>query len=289
MGDEVPTETANKTAAVLEAVKDIIDLCRSDGSTDSTYRAVLERLRSVVGFDAATVYLCDSRDGRLQEAASIDGTVEVLDFLQIEYGDGLAGYTADSRKPVLLSDRSTHNNFNPDTDYASFMSVPLIVADDVIGVINLGSRTPGAYTEDDVEFMLVVAGQTGLAFEKLHLERISGKCRSDLDTLKTELESLRARTSDVPGSTQIKDLVGQINHDINNSLAILLGNIQCMLMQKVITDQNSISRLRRMERALMKINEANHRLLQLVKTTRKKDNLKTGDESHTEKATTRNA
>ncbi len=288
-GKQVPTETADKKTAVLEAVKEIIDLCRKEGPSDSTCRTVLERIRSVVAFDAATVYLCDPNDGRLYEAASIDGTVEVLDFLQIEYGDGLAGYTADSRKPVLLSDRSAHNNFDPDKDYASFMSVPLIVADDVIGVINLGSRTPGAYTDDDVELMLVVAGQTGLAFEKLHLERISSTCRADVNALKKEIETLRARSNEVPGSAQIKELVGQINHDINNSLAILMGNIQCMLMQKIITDQNSLSRLRRMERALMKINEANHRLLQLVKSTRGKDQNEAGNESRTDKATTGNA
>jgi signal transduction histidine kinase len=69
----------------------------------------------------------------------------------------------------------------------------------------------------------------------------------------------------------IRDLVSRVNHDINNALAILVGNVQCMLMQKQVIDQNTVSRLKRMERALEKISEANHKILELARSERRSE------------------
>ena len=280
-------KSKDKLSKVLTAVLEIVDLCRQGQPAADTYVDVLRWLGKLTSFDAATVYLFESSGGRLLEAASVGGTVEVLDFLKIENGEGLAGWTADSKKPILLADRTRHHDFDPDIDFASFLSMPLMVEEEVIGVINFGSRTTGAFSSDDVQLLSLVSAQVALCFEKLQYQKKYDTTKDQLDDLEAKLKHLQQQPTGLDPA-ELKEKVGRINHDINNSLAILLGNVQCMLMQKTVVDQGTLSRLKRMERALMKINEANHTILQLAGISTYKREGNSDDEIPTEKVLTKN-
>lgn len=265
-------KSANVLKQVLGVIEEIISVCRDGETTDDTFRQVLSLLKALIEFDAATIYVSDLATGQLREAASINGPVAILQFLTIEHGEGLTGWAADAGQPVLLADRSGHDNFDPAHDFASFMSVPLILTGTTIGVINLGSKTPGAYSEDEVRLLSQVAGQMAIAIENLSYRQELADLRSVADKLRDLVHHSQTQGKPVVEAADIKNIIARVNHDINNALAILLGNIQCMLMDKNLTDQNMVSRLRRMERALMKINEANHGLLELVRMTQPSEN-----------------
>ena len=190
MKQKTKPKSKDRLSKVLTAVLEIADLCRQGRPTADIYVDVLRWLGKLTAFDAATVYLFDSPGGRLQEAASVGGTVEVLDFLNIEHGEGLAGWTADSRKPILLADRSRHHEFDPDKDFASFLSVPLIVDEEVIGVMNFGSRTAGAFGPDDVQLLSLVSAQVAIGFEKLQYQKKVDTVSAQLDALKIKMAQL---------------------------------------------------------------------------------------------------
>ncbi|UCG61699.1 MAG: GAF domain-containing protein [Candidatus Zixiibacteriota bacterium] len=272
----------------LSTINKIVDLCRRGEPSDVTFLKALEALKKLVAFDAATIYLCDPGSGQLRQVASIEGPVEILEFLSIEQGEGITGWTADAGKPVLLADRSRHHDFDPDTDYASFMSVPLMSAGKTVGVLNLGSKTPEAFSNDEVELVTLVAAQVAMSFENVLYEKRLTELKADLDRMQKQLRASDTRPPAGILVSEIKDLVARINHDINNSLAILIGNLQCMLMEKTVADQKTLSRLRRMERALMKVNDANHRLLELIRMTSQDGAAETGAASSDGKVLTKN-
>lgn len=249
---------------VLAIVSGIADICLRHGSVDDAYRQLLRKLKELIDFDAATVFVSSGADARLRQAASLDGPVEVLDFLQMDHGEGLSGWTADTGRPIVLSDRSLHQDFDPSRDYASFMSVPLVVDKNVVAVLNFGSHTPGRYSGQDAELASMIINQIALAFERLELERQKIELERQLNELRNELSRRPVDTNPSAEPRALRDLIARTNHDINNSLAILVGNVQCMQMENNVVDQKTLSRLKRMERALMKINEANHRILQLI-------------------------
>jgi len=250
-------------STVLKVVSGIAEICLKHGPTDEAYQQLLVKLKDLIDFDAATIFVSGC-DAKLRQAASVGGVVEVLDFLSMGRGDGISGWAADTGRPVVLSDRSAHQDFDPAADYASFMSIPLVVKQDVAAVVNFGSKTPGTYTSKDAELASLVISQMTLAIERLELQ-------TQKENLERQLNELRSQINqDDPADTspfdppKIREFIGRVNHDINNSLAILVGNVQCMQLEKNVMDQKTLSRLKRMERALLKINEANHRILQLI-------------------------
>lgn len=279
MGKSKRTENTGVSEKTLVTINDIVAICGQEGPAESTFKRVLSKMKQVISFDAATIYLCDLKSGQLKQVASIEGPVAILEFLTIEHGEGLTGWAADAGRPILLADRSGHHDFDPEEDFASFMSVPLIQCQRTIGVLNLGSKTPGAFGEGDVKLVSLVASQVALSLENLRYEKELTELQALVDRLSEQARQVDTQPISIIDTSEIKDFVGRINHDINNALAILLGNVQCMLMDKSVNDQNTVSRLRRMERALMKVNEANHRLLELVKIAAVRDSADSAGKS----------
>ncbi|MEE8578207.1 MAG: GAF domain-containing protein, partial [candidate division Zixibacteria bacterium] len=181
-----------------------------------------------------------------------------------------------------------HKNFDPAIDFASFMSVPLVVKTDVIAVINLGSKKPGTYSSKDADLVSLVFSQMALAIERLELQRQKTELERQLSGLRSQLNQHQSVADSPVDSKSIREFIGRVNHDINNSLAILVGNVQCMQMEKEVVDQKTLSRLKRMERALLKISEANHKILQLIPSRNAKA-ITSEDSKSTEETITPNA
>jgi signal transduction protein with GAF and PtsI domain len=185
---------------------------------------VLQLIQRIVPFDAATLYLLDSDGKCLAEKATLGGRVEILTILRLDTGTGLSAWTARNKKPILLDDRSRKSDFDPQNDYATIMSVPLLVENEVLGVLNLGCRQSKSLSDKHVKLMTIIAA------EKL---------------------------------SAVSELSVSINHEINNPLAVIVGNVQCMMIQCKNLDQKSLSRLRRVEEAAIRIGEINRKLLMI--------------------------
>ncbi|MFO7899537.1 MAG: response regulator, partial [Planctomycetota bacterium] len=89
-------------------------------------------------------------------------------------GDGVAGWVAEYKEPLLVTDLDNSPVFA--TEYSgnyagkSFLSVPLARQDRVLGVLNLTGKTDGRpFTEADREFASAVAGQMAVAIENAAL------------------------------------------------------------------------------------------------------------------------
>ena len=83
---------------------------------------------------------------------------------------GITGRTARTREPQLVRDVKKckyYLNSNPETK--SELSVPIIVNDDIYGVINSESSIKNFYTEADLKLLITLANQLAVAIEKIQL------------------------------------------------------------------------------------------------------------------------
>ncbi len=247
----------------MNLVAQISTRCRAAADTRQTYVEVLELIQRIVPHDAATLYLLDSDGEHLAEKATVGKRVEIMSFLSLGTGKGLSGWSARSKKPVLLNERSNRGNFDPAHDFATVMSVPLLVEDDVLGVLNLGCRKPRALDEKHVALMTIVVNQFAVAIERLaHKEKMEAKSR-ELEQVHEELRTIREKITTAERLSALAEDSVSINHEINNPLSVIIGNVQCILMQKSVPDQKALSRLKRIEAAAIKISEVNRRLLRI--------------------------
>lgn len=262
MGQATERFTEKELIAVLDAIKEIALISSEDNPVENPGVEILKKLRGVVPFDAATLYSLNPQE-KLEQVAVLGGEVEILNFLELDRGDGLSAWIAESEKPLLLSNRANQRGFNPDSDYASFMSVPLKVDGEVIGVINLGSKEPEAFYQKDVTLMTLALNQIAFSMEKLLYQKKCDDLEKDMKGVRDELDNLKNNIIYPATADRIAQSAASIIHDINNSLSIIVGNTQCMLAKKTTIDQKTMSRVRRIESAAQKISEANQKILDI--------------------------
>ena len=95
---------------------------------------------------------------------------EKVEVPRIGMGEGLVGYAALHREPVLVADVSQDPRYiKVVDDVRSELAIPLLLKDRVIGVIDLESPEPDAFSKRDVEILTLLAGQAAVAIENANL------------------------------------------------------------------------------------------------------------------------
>ena len=95
---------------------------------------------------------------------------ESVHIPRIGLGEGLVGYAALHREPVLVPDVSQDPRYiKVVEDVRSELAIPLMLKDRCIGVIDLESPEPDAFSKRDVEILTLLAGQAAVAIENANL------------------------------------------------------------------------------------------------------------------------
>jgi len=246
----------------ISLMAEISSRCRAAAVSREAYIEVLALIQNIVPFDAATLYLLDTDGHKLAEKATIGKRVDILDMLHLKKGDGISAVTASIKKAVLLPDRSRKRDFDPECDFVSVLSVPLLVDNEVIGVLNLGCYRPDVLQQKHVKLMTIVADQFAVSIERMNYEEQIRAKNQALEKAHRELQEAQQRLIHTEKLEAISELGASINHEINNPLAVIIGNVQCLRLQASLPDHKSQTRLERIELAALRISEVNRRLLQ---------------------------
>lgn len=89
-------------------------------------------------------------------------------FRSIPLGRGVTGWVAHHCKPELVRDTRRDQRFiagHP--NICSELAVPIVEEDEVLGVLNIESVQEDAFSEDDLELMIALARQLGVAIASL--------------------------------------------------------------------------------------------------------------------------
>jgi transcriptional regulator with GAF, ATPase, and Fis domain len=112
-------------------------------------------------------------------------------------GGGVAGWVAEHREPLLLGpdmDPSQFKDFKVKPVRPSWsMVVPILVRDELVGVLNVSSRSAeNAYGHDDLQALLVFAENTGICIR--HTEQTEWM-RQTIRNLEEQLRSYERRSA----------------------------------------------------------------------------------------------
>ena len=175
---------------------------------------VMDTLDSVIPYDAAGIFLvkCSDKGVAVEgeepcvfQAESVRGyDIDELTNLHLKLGEGLIGQVALTREPITSPDvRENPNYINARSETRSEMVAPIISNTEVIGVFDLESDELNAYSEDDLEVLMLLASQVAIIIEKvmLHEQLIEKKrLEGQLEVARqVQLELLPAKDPQLAG------------------------------------------------------------------------------------------
>ncbi len=89
---------------------------------------------------------------------------------RVRLGEGIVGYAALHREPVLVSDVSQDPRYiRVVSDVRSELAIPMLIKDRCIGVVDLESPELDAFSKRDVEILTLLASQAAVAIENARL------------------------------------------------------------------------------------------------------------------------
>src|SRR5215813_3135573 len=202
--------TTDKLRMLLDITKKIsrsLDL-------DEVLHLVMDTLDSLIPYDAAGIFVLQCLDPELVpegeepctfKAEAVRGyDIDELSDLHLKLGDGFIGSVAVSGQPIISPDvRNDPVYINARDRTRSEMVAPIISNDEVIGVFDLESDELNAYSNDDLEVLLLLASQVAIIIEKvmLHEQLIEKKrLQGQLEVARqVQLELLPAKDPELKG------------------------------------------------------------------------------------------
>jgi HD-GYP domain-containing protein (c-di-GMP phosphodiesterase class II)/nitrogen-specific signal transduction histidine kinase len=123
--------------------------------------------------NTCSLMLTDELTGELTIKGACGLDEEIIRKTRLRLGDQIAGWVALEKKPLLVEDieKSSHFGKTSSVKYntKSLLSVPIIVFDQVIGVLNLNNKDSGGpFNKQDLYLAVAIAARISSMLEKLH-------------------------------------------------------------------------------------------------------------------------
>lgn len=149
---------------------DVADVLATSLDLDTTLRRVGEVVRKVIDYEIFAILLLNEKTQELRFRFQIGYPPEFAERARVKVGDGVTGLAAQSRQPVLINDvREDSRYIEAVPNVCSELAIPLITKNRVIGVIDIEGREPGAFTDEHVNILTLVASRMAAGIENAQL------------------------------------------------------------------------------------------------------------------------
>ena len=171
--DNVLVET---TARHLRLLTETIAAVNSSLDLQEVLELVASKVADALGTDACFVYLYDERSDELVLRATHGSRVEEMTRTpRMRPGEGITGVAAAERAPVMIPAQAHLDpRFKlfanlPEDEYESILAVPILAREKLEGALNVRTREPRAFTDDEIELLVAIASQVAQTIEHAKL------------------------------------------------------------------------------------------------------------------------
>jgi diguanylate cyclase (GGDEF)-like protein/putative nucleotidyltransferase with HDIG domain len=224
-------------AAARQEAQTLFELSQDLGASLSlgeTLSVFSVKLRRLVPYDAIAIYILRGQE-LMPEHVNGDN-FRLFSSLRIPVGQGLSGWVAHNRKPIINGNPSVEPGYlNDPTKFStlrSALAVPLEGIAGVVGVLTLYAGETDAFTSDHLRILLAVSAKMALSIENaLKYEQAESSATTDYLTdlpnarslfLQLERELARCKRSNTGLAVMVCDMDGF--KQINDRFGHLEGN-----------------------------------------------------------------
>ncbi len=160
------SETIRRLAAINQAARAMNSVLDPDELLDT----ILSSVHDVFDLQACAILLLDADEGSLRIEAERGYRPEVVESFRAKPGEGITGHAFEQGEALIVNDVSAWEGYVEGVAGArSEMAAPLRLDDEVIGVLDAESRSPGAFQESDLDLFRIFANQAATAIRNARL------------------------------------------------------------------------------------------------------------------------
>ena len=175
----------------LKLLTDTIEAVNSTLDLEEVLSQVATKVADALRADACFVYLYDERSAELVLRATHGTRVEEMTQRpRMRPGEGITGSAAEDRTPVMIAAEANldprFKNFPnlPEDEYESILAVPILARGVRLeGALNIRTRRPRNFTEDEIELLLAIAAQVAQSIEHAKLYEEAQRRVHELEAL----------------------------------------------------------------------------------------------------------
>ncbi len=180
-------------------------------------RRMLVQMREGIPFENATLFVTDRATGKLEAVATVGEPIDLIGHVKFERGKGFSSWVAQQRKPVLLNDLHREGGTSAPS-VRSFLSVPIVLQGESMGVINLSHSRPEAFDEESQKLLSLMGHQIAGVVNRVILRREMERLQTtdDLTTLYNKRHFDRSLDAEIEKARRYGHKLSVLVLDIDN-------------------------------------------------------------------------
>ncbi len=180
-----PSGEKNITGALAK----IGEAITSDLYLEDILKLIVSVTAEVMGSKIVSLLLLDKEKKELAVKATQSVSERYNKKPNIKFGSGIAGKVAETRKPVTVSDvrkdsRYANREVAVKEKLCSLLCVPLMLKDEVIGVLNCYTAKPHQFTQNEINILKSIANQAAIVIDNFRLIVETKVIREELESRK---------------------------------------------------------------------------------------------------------
>ena len=149
---------------------------------------IVEFVSTVIPCDSCFIYILEN--DKLILRASRNPHADIVDSLDVALGQGITGWVAQHREPVAIAEKASDDprfipfKNVPEDAFEAILSIPILCATRVVGVINLQHRLSYRHSEVEVRLLAMIGFLVGAEIERARLDTENLQLSDRLETRK---------------------------------------------------------------------------------------------------------
>jgi len=251
-------EQTQKSALELQTVAEVGTATSSQLNPDILLQQVVDLTKERFNLYHAHIYLMDEDEGSLMLSAGAGSVGKVMLqqgwSIPLEQKTSIVALAGRERKGQIVADTTRDPNYLPNPalpETHSEMAIPIIVADQLLGVFDVQSEIINRFGDGDIQTFSTLAGQVGVALKnaRLYAEQLATVERlRELDNMKSAFlanmsHELRTPLNSILGFSQVisEGLDGPLTELMAADLALIEKNGKHLL--HLINDVLDLARI----------------------------------------------
>ncbi|PID28762.1 MAG: hypothetical protein CSB55_03165 [Candidatus Cloacimonadota bacterium] len=248
----------------LKLIAAFSDLIRNFNNNDTNllYQQFFKLLHHILDFKFASVFLYDADKNKIEIVAREGKSVDMIEAVEFELGNGFSAWVAKEKRIIVLNNlkRGIHQS---NSEIKSFMALPLMIESELTGVINFADDVADSFTEYDEEQLHIIGSMiAGILLKERNYRELHER-NEEIERINRELNKTRDIIETANKKALLSAVIVSLNHEINNPLMIITGNLQLMsayskdkeVLKRIKVIENQAERIAEVMKQLRKIEE----------------------------------